>query len=113
MKKIILSIFLLVGSFACSFGQDAGTATVPQKPKFEWNSESMNKAGIATDVQTKITDITKVSDDAIKVLRKNKELTPEDRKAQIKVIRDKSNSDVQALLTEEQKKKIKEMRKES
>lgn len=113
MKNIIFSILLLVGCFTFSFGQDTGTAAIPQKPKFEWNAESMDKAGIAADVQTKITDIIKVADDAFKVLRKNKELTPESLKAQIKIIRDKSNADVQALLTDEQKKKIKEIRKGS
>ena len=109
MKKVILAILLLASCATFSFAQDA--AATPKKPKFELTAETMSSVGIAADVQTKILDLTKAADAALKPLRKNKELADDDRKAQIKVIRDKCDNDVQALLTPEQKKKIKEMKK--
>jgi Spy/CpxP family protein refolding chaperone len=111
MKKVILAILFLASFATFSFAQNADAAAVPKKPKFEWSAETMNSAGIAADVQTKITDLIKAAEEAIKPLRKNKELTDEDRKAQIKVIRDKCNKDIQALLTPEQVKKIADIRK--
>ena len=110
MKKVILAILLLASCATFSFAQNADAAA-PKKPKFEWSVETMNSAGIAADVQTKITDLIKASEEAIKPLRKNKELTDEDRKAQVNVIRDKCNKDVEALLTPEQVKKIAGIRK--
>jgi Spy/CpxP family protein refolding chaperone len=116
MKKVLLALLFLTNFVAATFAQDAAAATPAappaKKPKFEWNAETMNSAGIAADVQTKILDLTKAADAESKKIRKDKAIGDEDKKVQIKAIKDKCEKDIQALLTPEQKKKIGAIRKE-
>lgn len=111
MKKIILAlfVFLSMGSFA--FAQNANATPASAKPKFLWTAEAMNSAEIPADVQPKITELLRVAEDASALIRKDKSVQGEERKEKLKVIRTACDTDINALLTKEQKKKIGELRK--
>jgi hypothetical protein len=114
MKKFLLSCLFLLGCTVLTFAQDAAAA-VPapvKKPKFEWTAATMTTLGLTADVQTKILDLTKAAEDEAKKLRKDKSMADEDRKAKMKEVRTTCETAIAALLSDDEKKKLKAMRKE-
>ena len=107
MKKLTLLIALLL---ALGFTATQAQENKSKKANFSWQKEYMDEAGIAADVQAKITTIKDESEVKIKEIKKDGTLTEEQQKEKTKEIYKKRAEDIFALLTKEQKEKIKEIR---
>jgi hypothetical protein len=104
MKRIITAVVLLMAlSTTNSFAQDAKG----KKENFAWQKAYMDSAGISADVQEKIEAIKKEYEPKTKAIRKDNALTEDAKKEQIKALNKEKAKTIEALLTKEQKAKIK------
>jgi Skp family chaperone for outer membrane proteins len=104
MKKVIMMLSLLLTIVVSqSFAQNDKA----KKENFGWQKMYMDSAGISADVQTKIEAIKKDYDPQIKAIRKDATLAEDAKKEKMKELRKKMNDEINALLTKEQKAKIK------
>jgi hypothetical protein len=104
MKRIITAVVLLMAlGTTSSFAQDGKM----KKEGFSWQKNYMDSAGIAAEVQAKIETIKLQYDPQIKEIRKDKALAEDAKKAKMKEVRKKMNDEIVALLSKEQKAKIK------
>lgn len=107
MKRIMLIITLLVAiGLGNGFAQGGNT----KKENFSWQKQYMDEAGIPADIQAKIDSLKAAYDVKIKAIKKDDTLTEEVKKEKIKEQHKQKAEDIFALLTKEQKEKIKEIR---
>jgi hypothetical protein len=104
MKKIviIMTVLFAIGTNNI-FAQDAKG----KKDNFAWQKNYMDSAGISAEVQAKIEVIKKEYEPKTKAIRKDKALTEDAKKAQMKVLNKEKATAIEALLTKEQKATIK------
>jgi len=106
MKKIIMMMALF-------FAIGAGAAQAQDKPKketFSWQKAYMDEAGIPADVQTKIDDIKKEFEGKAKTIRKDATLDEDAKKEKLKENNKQKAQAIEALLTKEQKARIRDIR---
>lgn len=105
MKKVILMFAFFLFAFGVqSFAQDS---TKAKKENFTWQKQYMDEAGIPADVQAKIEVIKKETQIKIKEIKKDGALSEEVKKEKRKEIRKQMNTGINALLSKEQREKIK------
>jgi len=105
MKKVIFTMLLL-----CTIGSMQSFAQENPKGKsehFNWQKTYQDEAGISPEVQEKIETIKQESDVKAKAIRKDKTLADDARKEKLKANNKEKSDAINALLTKEQKVKIK------
>lgn len=108
MKKMILALAIFL--FAAGVQTFAQTTPKAKKEGFSWQKVHMDEAGIPADVQAKIEVINKESGVKVKEIRKDATLAEDVKKERIKEVNKKKGDDINALLTKEQKAKIKDIK---
>lgn len=108
MKKIICMMLLFVAAGSTTLFAQENQKN--KKDNFNWQKQYMDSAGIAADVQGKIEAIKKEAEPKVKAIRKDDSLTEDVKKEKIKEINKKKGEDINALLSKEQKAKIKEIK---
>jgi hypothetical protein len=106
MNKILLLLALLVLGYCNAQAQD----NKPKKEGFSWQKEYMDEAGIAPEVQAKITVLKTESEVNVKAIKKDTTFSEEEKKEKIKEVHKKKSEAINALLSKEQKSKIKEIK---
>jgi|GEM_PF-4407990 len=101
-----MMLALLVLGFSNTQAQD----NKPKKEKFSWQKEYMDEAGIAPEVQAKITVLKEESEVKVKAIKKDTTFSEEEKKEKIKEVHKKKSEAINALLSKEQKNKIKEIK---
>jgi hypothetical protein len=106
MKKILMMLALLVLVYCNAQAQD----NKPKKENFSWQKEYMDEAGIPADVQAKIIALKDESEVKVKEIKKDASLAEDVKKEKIKEVHKKKSEAINALLSKEQKSKIKEIK---
>jgi hypothetical protein len=107
MKKIITIMTML---FAMGTTQSFAQQEKVKKENFGWQKMYMDEASISTDVQAKIETIKLEFEPKTKAIRKDASLAEDVKKEKLKVINKERATAIEALLTKEQKAKIKEIK---
>ena len=105
MKKLLFTLFIACFTMVFANAQDA-----PKKPtSFGWNKTSLTEIGCDADQIKKIAVIKKDASDKRAKIEADATLDEKAKKAAIKVIIKDRNDAMNALLTEEQRKKVEEI----
>jgi hypothetical protein len=102
-KRIMLLGVLLMIAVSQSFAQDAKV----KKDNFSWQKVYMDEAGIPVDIQAKIDSSKQVFEPKAKAIRKDGTFTEDAQKEKLKALYKERATAIEALLTQEQKNKIK------
>ena len=105
MKKLIT--YIIVSFFITS---TAALAQQQKKVVFNWQKEYLTEAGIAPDIQEKITEINLKSTEEIKSIRNDSSLNDDQKKEKLQEIYNVRYLAIKALITNEQMDKIKAIR---
>jgi hypothetical protein len=108
MKKVLFVLLALaMGAGTQSFAQEAPKT---KKETLVWQKVYMDEAGIPADIQAKIDSIRGSYESRLKEIRKDNALPEETKKDKTKELNKQRSEEIFALLTKEQKEKIKTIR---
>ncbi|WP_199119583.1 hypothetical protein [Pedobacter sp. ASV28] len=105
MKKLLLTLFI-----ACSAVLFANAQDAPKKAtSFAWNKAALTEIGCDADQIKKVSAIKKEATEKRQKIEEDTALDEKAKKAAIKVVVKDRNDAMNAVLTEEQRKKVEEI----
>lgn len=116
LKLYFVATCLLIGGTQLSFGQEHPTedATAPQKVhKVRKHKEMVKSLDLTSEQEAKMKEIKEAYSSEIEKVKINETLSDENRNQEIKTLRKKQHQEMNNVLTDEQKQKMKENRANS
>lgn len=103
MKKLIIALVALV-VFA------ANTNAQQKKPQFSWSKKYMNEIGLSEEQQTKVDSVKSASNAEMQAVRSDAAMPEDAKKTKLQEMQKKRLAAIDGFLTDEQKKKVDEIK---